>query len=325
MNPFTYLQPETLDEAAKALTDNKEKAIPYSGGTDALVLLKDDLINPEFVVNLKKIKNLDKIEYTPGKGLRIGALVKIDDIANHPKLKEKYAILSEAARDIASPQLRNMGTVGGNLCQRPRCEYFRETFDCLRKGGDMCYAYDGHNKLHCIVGGGPCYIVHPSDLAVAFLALDAEVAIHSKNNPRTIPISEFYILPEDDYTKETVLQPDEFVKEIIVKDLPEGTRSGYFKFMERAVWDFAVVSLGLVLEPNGNSIKKGRAAFGGVAPKPWLEEKVTSKLNNFTPNEQNINELAERAFTDAEPLEHNEYKIPLSRNILIKMMKRLTV
>lgn len=324
MNQFTYLQPETLDEAAQALADKKETAIPYSGGTDALVLLKDDLINPKYVVNLKKIKNLDKIDYQKGKGLRIGALVKIDEIANHSLLKEKYTILTDAASDIASPQLRNMGTVGGNLCQRPRCEYFRETFDCLRKGGDICYAYDGHNKLHCIVGGGPCYIVHPSDLAVAFLALDAEVKIHSKNNPRTIPISEFYILPEDDYTKETILEPDEFITEVIVKDLPTGTKSGYFKFMERAVWDFAVVSLGLVLEPDGNKIKKGRAAFGGVAPKPWLEETVTKKLTDFSVSDENIKELALSAFPDADPLEHNKYKIPLSRNILVKMMGRLT-
>lgn len=324
MIEFDYLQPKTLEEASSLLQKAKGKAIPYSGGTDALSLLKEEIISPEEVINLKNLPNLTAIEYENGKGLKFGGLVTITEIAENPLIAEKYTVLSEAANVIASPQLRNVGTLGGNLNQRPRCWYFRKDFDCLRKGGSICYAVDGENKYHCIIGGGPCYIVHPSDMAVALLALDASVNIFSGKKSRTIPISEFFILPDVNYLKENILEPGEIVTEVIIPELPTNTKSGYYKFMERDVWDFAVVSVAAVLTKNGNSLKDGKIAYGGVAPAPWLDKNINSRLKGLTLNDESIEKAVSQVLKDADPLEQNEYKIPLARNITRKMIRKLT-
>ncbi len=314
MNRFNYIQPKSLKEASDFLI-NSPGAIPYAGGTDALDLIKHEVLDPKNVVNLKLITGLDKIKYTSGKGLVIGSLVRITEIAEHKEISEKYPIITQAAKEIASPQLRNMGTLGGNICQRPRCWYYREDFDCIRKGGDICHAFDGKNKFHCVIGGGPCFIVHPSDMAVALLALDASVTIFSGKSERVVPISEFFILPEDDYLKENILEPGEIVKEIFVPELPSNTVSGYVKFKERAVWDFAVVSVGAVIRKNGNSIEKAKIALGGVAPKPWSEENFNNLLRGKRIDESVLTEASKQLLKDAEPLEMNEYKITLARNL----------
>jgi xanthine dehydrogenase YagS FAD-binding subunit len=324
MIDFEYLQPNTLEEASAMLQKAKRKAIPYSGGTDALSLLKEEIIAPVEVVNLKKIPNLNAISYEEGKELRIGGLVTITEIAENPLIAEKYSVLSEAANVIASPQLRNVGTLGGNLNQRPRCWYFRKDFDCMRKGGSICYAVDGENKYHCITGGGPCYIVHPSDMAVALLALDASINIYSEKKSRIVPISNFFILPEINYLKENILEPGEILTEVIIPELPQNTKSGYFKFMDRDVWDFAVVSVAAVLIKNGNSIKNGKIAYGGIAPVPWLEKNLNSQLNGLMLDDNSIERAVSQILTDAQPLEQNEYKIPLARNITRKMIRKLT-
>jgi xanthine dehydrogenase YagS FAD-binding subunit len=324
MTDFDYVQPKSLEEASSILQKAGGKAIPYSGGTDALSLLKEDIISPEEVINLKKIPKLNQISYEDGKGLKIGALVTINEVAENPLIAEKYTVLSEAANKIASPQLRNVGTVGGNLNQRPRCWYFRKDFDCIRKGGSICYAVDGENKYHCILGGGPCYIVHPSDMAVALLALDASITIFSGKNYKTIPIADFFVLPEVNHLKENILQPGEILTGIIVPELPDNTKSGYYKFMERDVWDFAVVSAAAVLTKNGNSIKNGKVAFGGVAPVPWLDKNINTSLKGLSLDEASIERAVSAIFSNAEPLEQNEYKIPLARNITRNLIRRLT-
>ena len=324
MVDFDYLQPASLEEASNLLQKAKGKAIPYSGGTDALSLLKEDIISPDEVINLKKIPNLNTISYEDGKGLKIGGLVTITEIAENPLIAEKYTVLFEAANKIASLQLRNVGTLGGNLNQRPRCWYFRKDFDCLRKGGSVCYAVDGENKYHCVVGGGPCYIVHPSDMAVALLALDASVNIFSGKKSKTIPISDFFILPEINHLKENILEPGEIVTEVIVPELPLNARSGYYKFMERDVWDFAVVSVAAVLTKNGNSIKRGKITYGGIAPVPWADKNINSLIKGLSLNDTSIEEAVSQILKDADPLEQNEYKITLVRNITRNMIRKLT-
>jgi xanthine dehydrogenase YagS FAD-binding subunit len=324
MVDFDYLQPKTLEEASSMLLKAKGKAIPYSGGTDALSLLKEEIISPEEVINLKNIPNLTAIEYENRKGLRIGGLVTITEIAENPLIAEKYTVLSEAANVIASPQLRNVGTLGGNLNQRPRCWYFRKDFDCIRKGGSICYAVDGENKYHCIIGGGPCYIVHPSDMAVALLALDASISIFSGKKSRTIPIKEFFILPAVNHLKENILEPGEIVTEVIIPELPADTKSGYYKFMERDVWDFAVVSVAAVLSKNGNSLKNGKIAYGGVAPAPWLDKNINSLLKGLSLDDDSVEKAVSQVLKDADPLEQNEFKIPLARNITRNMIRKLT-
>ncbi|NWF49438.1 MAG: FAD binding domain-containing protein [Ignavibacteriaceae bacterium] len=319
---FEYHQPKNLKEAGKYLLLNN--SIPFSGGTDILALMKDGIVNPDHVVNLKTIDGLSDIKFETGKGLSIGALVKIKEISQNQMIAENFPVLKIAASEIASPQLRNMGTVGGNLCQRPRCMYFRDDFDCIRKGGGTCYAFEGFNKYHCIIGGGPCYIVHPSDLAVALLALDAAVIIYSDGKQKQIPIDDFYILPESDAMSETILKPGEFVTGIFIPELKSEARSTYFKFKERDVWDFAIVSVAAIIRKNNGIIEWGSFAFGGVAPKPWLDNAFNKSIAGIRVASGSIENVVTKAFDNAQPLQLNSYKIPLVRNILRRVITQLS-
>ena len=316
MNRFEYINPKNLKEASRLLDENRDNAMLFSGGTDALEFLKNEAVKADKLINLKAVPGLNSIEYRPGYGLSIGACALVADIAGHPAIAEKYNILAEAAEAVASPQLRNMGTVGGNICQRPRCWYFRGDYNCLRKGGDLCYAVDGENRLHCIIGGGPCYIVHPSDIAVALTALDARLTIYSRGKSRDIPIAEFFVLPEEDDSHENILKPGEIITRIYVPDISPDTRSGYLKFRERAVWDFAVASVGLVQHGDG----RVSAAFGGVAPVPWTDFELNEALSNKSTRYDTI----QNAFRDAEPMEKNAYKVALVRTLLQRQLSRLT-
>ena len=279
MKNFDYLQPKGVDQATAALAKGTGARV-MAGGTDLLDLMKTGLDRPDQVVNLKAMAEpeLRGIEERGGV-LRVGALVTLREIAESELLQERYTVLQEAAAAAASPQLRNVGTLGGNLCQRPRCSYFRDAdFDCLRKGGDTCFAAEGRNRFHCVIGGGPCYIVHPSDTAVALLALDAKVMIQGNDNRREVPVGEFFVLPEDDHEQETVLEADEVVTGVEIPAPSKGVRSSYTKFRFRESWDFAVVSVALVARVDGGTIKDGRIALGGVAPVPWLDEGASAVL-----------------------------------------------
>jgi len=324
MNNFEYIQPETLKQASQALGKDWHTSLPFAGGTDLLGLMKDRIESPQQLVNLKSLVGLDKITYTPGKGLTIGALVTITEIADDAKINEKYSVLAQAAKEVASPQLRNIGTIGGNICQRPRCWYFRGEFHCLRKGGDFCYAVEGRNKFHCIVGGGPCFIVHPSDTAVALTALNAKVAIFSGKKSRTVPIKEFFVLPDQNVERENILRPGEILTEIQIPDVNPDTKSGYLKVKERGAWDFAVVSVAAVVQKNGMSFQSGSVALGGVAPIPWFEKEISSYLSNLKANQDAIEDLSKKALSDAEPLENNAYKLPLTQNLIKKLLIKLT-
>ena len=316
---FSYIQPKSIEEAVKF----GDAAQLYAGGTDLIGLMKDDIIQTDKVINLKNLKGLDNIEDKGNKGIEIGPLVKITDLIENKTIQEKCPLLIQTAKEIASPQLRNMGTIGGNICQRPRCWYFRGDFDCIRKGGDTCFAVSGENKYHCIIGGGPCYIVHPSDLAVALLALDVKIEITSKSGQKTVPVNDFFILPENDETKENILKPGEVVTKIIVPKQNDNLKTAYIKFKERASWDFAVVSVAAILETDGNMIKKGKLAFGGVAPRPWMNMDINSKLSGLKTDEASVDAFTSSLFKDAEPMEKNEYKVILARNLVKRIIDRL--
>lgn len=319
MKSFEYMQPDTLKAASKFLVKNSE-AFPYAGGTDLLGLMKDDILSPRHLVNLKKLNNLDHIKYDSKDGLKIGALTKLSEIENSSIVKEKFTALYEAVTEIATPQLRNVGTIGGNICQRPRCFYFRGDYDCIRKGGDACFAITGNNKYHCIVGGDSCYIVHPSDTAVALIALDAKFKIFNGIDEKIIPANEFFVLPKINDQKENILNNGDILLEIILPANDKKNISKYIKVKERGAWDFALVSIAGVFEIDGKNIKKGKLAFGGVAPIPWEEEKVNKQLHNFLINDANIKNLSAMAFTDSEPLEMNYYKIKLAKNLINKIL-----
>ncbi len=324
MKPFVYQQPKDVKEASRLAKAGWQKALLYAGGTDLLGLMKDGIETPEQVVNLKNLRGMEGIAFSERAGLKIGALTKIDRIASHPAINHYFPALAQAAKETASPQLRNMGTIGGNLCQRPRCWYFRGDFHCLRKGGDECFAVDGENKYHCIIGGGPCFIVHPSDLAVALLALDARITIAWEGGTKTVPINQFFVLPEDDYLRENILEPGQIVTEIIVPFKSRRLVSGYLKFKEREVWDFAVVSVAAALVLDGGRIMEGRIAFGGVAPRPWEEPELNAKLKGLGASDENFEQLKKIALKEAVPMEQNAFKLPLVRNLMKRLLSGLS-
>lgn len=323
MIDFEYVKPKTFKEAGNILLKESGTAMPYSGGTDLLGLIKDKILRPQKLVDLKSVKGNDGIEFIEGEGLKIGAMVRIAEIAESEIIKSRFPILSEAANEVTSPQIKNMGTLGGNLCQRPRCFYFRGDFDCIRKGGNTCYAYDGNNKYHCIIGGGPCYIVHPSDIAVALLALSAKLVIYRKGEMKEIPLSEFFVLPDENYLYENILKAGEFITGVIIPETPSGTKSSYIKIKERGAWDFAIVSVGAVIETNGDIIRKSRIAFGGVAPKPWMDGNLNRVLSGMELTDSAIEYAAANTLMDAEPLSMNNYKVILTRNLIKKLLTDL--
>lgn len=322
MKSFEYLQPETIKAASKFLQKNNN-SFPYAGGTDLLGLMKDDIITPDQLVNLKNLGKYNFIDYNEKDGLTIGALTKLNQIAEHPIVKGKYNVLAEAISELATLQLRNVGTLGGNICQRPRCFYFRGDYDCIRKGGDTCFAVSGNNKFHCIIGGGPCYIVHPSDTAVALIALDAKFKIFNGKEEKIILAKDFFILPEVDDTKENILQKGDLLLEIIIPPVDKELVGKYIKVKERGAWDFAMVSIAGVFDKEGNKIKNGKIAFGGVAPIPWEEKIINQNLTNLNLNEENINRISDLAFTKAEAMSMNAYKIKLARNLIKKILLEL--
>jgi len=323
MKNFIHIKPKNLKEVSQLPGNNWKDVLPYAGGTDLLGLMKDGIENPDKLIDLKALPNMDKITYTPGKGLNIGALVTIAEIAEHELINKKYTVLGQAAKEVASPQLRNLGTIGGNLCQRPRCWYFRGDFHCLRKGGDVCFAVDGENKYHCIIGGGPCFIVHPSDTAVALLALGASVIVFSGKKSLQIPLKEFFVLPGTLVTRENILKPNEIIIGVLVPDTPAGTRSGYLKLKERGVWDFATVSAAAVLQVQQDSVQTASIALGGVAPIPWLEKQLSRQLKGTTTKPDNLEQIVSTALENAEPLEQNAYKIPMARNLIKRLVTNL--
>jgi len=289
---FSYVRPNSLSEAVR---ETATGGTVHAGGTDLLGCLRDGVFTTEKIVSLQALTALRGIRETQT-GLSIGAL--------------------QSAAAAASPQLRNQGTIGGNICQRPRCWYFRADFHCLRKGGDQCYAVDGENEFHCILGGSGCYVVHPSDTAPALVALDAQIRIVGPKGKRSVPAESFFVLPTKDPTKETVLQSGEIVTEIFVPRLP-GARSSYRKVRARGAWDFALAGVALVLRVNDKQlVEQCRVVLSGVAPIPWRAHAAERKLLGQKLEDATISEAAKAATDGAAPLSQNAYKIDLVRGIV---------
>jgi xanthine dehydrogenase YagS FAD-binding subunit len=305
LRSFDYSSPASAEEAI-ALLGRDTRAL--AGGTDLLPLMKSDLVAPSRLVNVKQFLDAEIREGTGG--LRLGALTVLDEIEKNSLIKKSYSALAEAAAAAASPQLRNMATIGGNLLQRPRCWYFRNPrIDCWLKGGETCQAKDGENKLHALYGGGPCYAVHPSDLAGALVALEAQVRVRSKEGESVIPCEDFFILPTPARRSETVLDEDEL---IVAVELPHlDVRSTYLKAMERKVWTFAMAGVAVALRRSGDRIEHARIVLTGVAPVPWRAKAAEEILLGGEWSERLIADAAEAALEGAKPLAHNAYKISL--------------
>lgn len=331
MKAFEWSNPTTIDEAIRLLetergVDPDEAPRPLAGGQDLLTTMKDYATRPSRVVNIKGIRGLDRIEGTAAKGLRIGALVTLTALEEHPEVRKNLPGLAEAARSVASPQIRNLGTVAGNLCQRPRCWYYRtESVNCIKKGGSICYAAEGENKYNAIFGGGPSYIVHPSDLAPMLVALGASARIRGARGERTVRLEEFFTLPkEGSVRRENVLANDELILEVIVPPAPAGPRSTYLKFKERESMDFAMSAVAAVGVPGPNrSMRDVRIVLGGVAPIPWRVTKAEAFVSGKALTPETLAETAKIALEGAEPLSQNGYKVPLTRTLVRRALARL--
>jgi xanthine dehydrogenase YagS FAD-binding subunit len=330
MKSFEWTNPKTINEAVKLLSatrgsDIDEAPRPIAGGQDLLTTMKDYTSRPARLVNLKQIRGLDRLTLN-ARGLTIGSLVTLTELEEHAGVRKSFPGLAEAAHSIATPQIRNLGTVGGNLCQRPRCWYFRlEEVVCLKKGGSECYAASGENKYNAIIAGGPSYIVHPSDLAPMLLALGARVTVSGAAGRRVIPLDKFFTLPsEGNIRRENVLQNDDIITEVFVPASPLAAHSTYLKFKERESLDFALASVATAIQlaPN-RTVKDVRIVLGGVAPIPWRVPEAEKFLVGKELKPDVLAEAAKIALAEAKPLEKNAYKVPLTQTLVRRALAKV--
>ena len=316
MRAFAHFNAHTLDEAVSILKRYGDRAHVIAGGTDLLGKMKDEIQPryPEALVNIKGIDGLDYIREESG-NLKIGALTRLEDIAVHPVIRQRYRALAEAAGRAASPHLREMGTLAGNICQDIRCWYYRHPnnrFPCLRKGGGRCYAIEGDNRYHSIFGGTVehgCYAVHPSDTAPALIALDAGIT----TTKRTITVSDFF---DVQVGRTTVLETDEIVTELEIPAPPENARSRFSKFALRKTIDFAIVNCAAALAFQGETVLSARVCLNAVAAKPYRVRKAEEVIVGNELNEFLAETAGESAVSDAQPLRNNGYMVQVARTMV---------
>ncbi|MCU0563171.1 MAG: xanthine dehydrogenase family protein subunit M [Desulfobacterales bacterium] len=320
---FDYVRPKSVQAAVAQLSADGARA--HAGGTDLLGCLRERILPTGRLVSLNDLRELQGVSETAEGGLRIGALTTLSALAEHPVVRKRYAALAQAASEVGSPQLRNQGTIGGNLCQKPRCWYYRADFTCLRKGGGTCFAVDGENQFHCIFGGGGvCFIVHPSDTAPALAAFNATVRVVGPKGVRNVPLDKFFVLPEVDVQRETVLARGELVTEIRIPPPGPGTRSSYRKVRARRAWDFALAGVALALRFEGRRVVDGRVVLSGAAPVPWRSTEAEQALRGRELTAEVVAAAAKAATAGAEPLEKNGYKIPLIQGMIADELTRMS-
>jgi xanthine dehydrogenase YagS FAD-binding subunit len=268
MNRFELTRATSTAEA-RQLVSEKPGSVVKAGGIDLLDHLKEHLVEPPRLVDIKRIPGLDQIRAEPDGSLRIGATATLAKVAAHPAVRKTHPALARACGEAASPQIRNVATIGGNLLQRPRCWYYRlESYKCVKKGGDICYAVAGENRYHVLFGGGPAFPPHPSNSAVPLVAYGASFVLDGPKGPRTVPAAEFFVLPAKDPTRENVLQPGELLTEIRVPPAT-GWKSAYYEVRERAAFDWPLVAAAIALKLGGGVVRDARVVLGQVAPIPW--------------------------------------------------------
>jgi xanthine dehydrogenase YagS FAD-binding subunit len=325
MRPFDFASPDSIDQALTMVgAPGNGEARLLAGGTDLLTLMKADITNPSMLVDIKRVGELDDQIREDGDGLEIGALTTLAQLEDSPLIRERYPALAAAVALAATPQLRNMATIGGNLLQRPRCWYFRNPhIACWLKGGDTCPARTGENQLHALFGADPCVAVHPSDLATALVALAAEVRLRGPAQERTITLEQLFAPPTAERRTETVLGRDELIVSIRLPALAPGATSTYLKAMDRKVWAFAVVGVGASMRMSGNQITEARLVLGGVAPVPHRARAAEQALTGAEANDEVIAEAATLALAEATPLSQNGYKVPLATALIRRALTSL--
>jgi xanthine dehydrogenase YagS FAD-binding subunit len=309
MKQFTFVNCTTVSEALGQLDQG---AVVKAGGIDLLDLMKENIVSPAKLVNIREIGELRGIEVTD-KGLRMRPLVTLAEIAEHPAIRQDYSALGDAAGHAATPQVRNMATLGGNIMQRPRCWYFRsEDFTCRKKGDtDVCHALAGENQYHAVMNNGTCASVHPSSTAVPLLAMNAEVELTSKKGKRTVPMAEFYIPPEKDLINETAVKPGELITAVFVPKPERGTRSAYQKYGEKESFDWPIADAGVVLAMDGSTCRKAAIVLGVAGPTPMHAKAAEAALTGKKIDEATARAAGKAAMQGATPLSQNGYKTAL--------------
>jgi xanthine dehydrogenase YagS FAD-binding subunit len=321
MRPFVYESPSTAQEAT-ARSDANSAFI--AGGTTLLDLMKLEVMKPSRLVDLNPLQ-MRGIELRED-GLRIGALEKMSDVAVYPAVVTNYPVISEALFRSASAQIRNMASIGGNLLQRTRCGYFRDVnTPCnKREPGSGCPAIDGENRMHAILGtSSSCVATHPSDLAVALVALDASIRIQNDGEERLLKLDDFYLVPGDTPDRENQLRPGELITEVRVPRLPWARRSIYLKIRDRDSYEFALTSVAVALDVDGDKIRDSRIAVGGVGTKPWNLPKVREALVGQPLTAQTFAAAAKVAVDGANPLRHNAFKMDLLQRTIVRALWNL--
>ena len=315
MKPFQMDNAKTVEEAASLLSGYMGKAKVIAGGVDIIRLMKNEVILPDALVNIKTIPGLAFIKENDD-GLKIGSMTTIHDIDTSKVTRDRYSLLAEAAHSVAAPQLRNMSTVGGNLCQEVSCWYYRmspvtgRSFSCRRKGGKQCYAVTGDNTYHAIINGGKCHAVCPSDMAVALIALDAKVKIASQDGGKIIPLEEFYTAMGN------ILKTDEIITEIQVPHLGPSVRQRYLKFRIRKTIDFAIVSVAATLTTETGVVSDARIVLGGIASTPYRANSAEEAIKGSRITENVAEIVAKEAIAEAKPLTMNSYKLPITEALV---------
>jgi xanthine dehydrogenase YagS FAD-binding subunit len=313
MRPFEYVSPTSTKQAFSLLTPTWGQTEVLAGGTDLLALMKEDVITPKRLVNIKDIKDLRGVN-TGSNGLRIGALTLLADLAENPLVRQNYPALAEAVHEAASPQIRNSATLGGNLCQRPRCWYFRNGFGLLPKDeSGKSLVTSGENRYHAILGNeGSAQFVSPSTIVPVLIAYGAQVRIEGPKGKRSLPLEKFYVTPAADGEREHDLRPNEIVTEVLIPPAG-GAKVAHYEIRQKAAFDWPLAVAAVALKMNGDSVQSARIVMGHVAPVPWLSPEAAGTLAGKGVNEETARAAAEAALGKAKPLSQNSYKVQIAR------------
>jgi len=317
---FAYVNPANEKDAVAALAGQSGQAMPIGGGQDLLARMKDYITQPDRLVN---VKNLDAAVTPERGGLRIGSAMKMIDVAEHAEIGRMYPAVAAAAMEVGTPQIRNQGTVGGNLNQRPRCWYFRnEEFVCYKKGGNRCFSPSGENQFHAILGGGPTYIVHPSSLAVPFVAYDATFRLLGPRGERMVKAADYFTMPtRENVERENVLEPNELLTHVILPP-PGSVKSGHYEVRYKAAHDWPIAFATVILTMNGPTVGGARIVMGAVAPVPWRSKEAEQALAGKAVTPETAAAAAEAALAKAEPLSQNAYKVQVAKTAVERAILR---
>jgi len=322
MPAFELLQPASIADALELLDRHGPSAWVLAGGLDSFDWLKDRIKRPSVVVDLSGVVEMKGVR-PRGEGLEIGAMTTLTDVVRHPMVQQRFGILTNAAEAAASPQIRNQGTIGGNVSQDTRCWYYRAGWSCYRAGGNICYADTPQaiNREHAILGADRCVAVSPSDTAPALVALDAEMVIRSKAGERVVPAEDYFIGPGTDITRMTVLRTGELLVAIRIPGTWAGSTFYFEKVADRNVWDFPLVNVASAMVLSGNTVQRMRIAVNGVAARPLRLVAVEDAMRGKARTDDALTAAGELAIQGAVPLQFNAYKVPLLRNLVKRAIR----